>query len=202
MKVMNEELTGPRPEAETVRLAMRGDLTAFEELLAKYQRAVFNIALYKSKNYFDAEDLTQDIFLAAFKALPTLKAPESFAGWLFGIAYNRCHKWYQRERTKIVKIKELQERAAREDRLRNKVALTEPPVPAPGGTIGVQPLSEMFLRLPPEVREALTLKYLDGLSYQEIEKKLGINSNRVDYLIRKGKQLIRDRMGRSAEGCG
>ena len=75
------------PEAELVERARGGDLSAFETLIAKYERAVFNIALYKSKNYFDAEDLSQDIFLAAFRALETLKTPESFGGWLFGIGF-------------------------------------------------------------------------------------------------------------------
>ena len=75
----------PAPDSALVALAGAGDLKAFELLINKYQKAVFNIALYKSRNHFDAEDLTQDIFLAAFRALSTLKDPESFAAWLFGM---------------------------------------------------------------------------------------------------------------------
>jgi len=183
-----------RPETELVQLATGGDLEAFEELMARYERAVFNIALYKSKNYFDAEDLTQDIFLAAFRALSTLKAPGNFAGWLFGIAYNRCHKWFHRERNKIIKIQEIKHRAAREERLRIRNELT-PRLP---GSTTAPPMSELFERLPPEVRETLTMHYLEGLSYKEIEQRLGINSNRIDYLIRKGKQMLRERMSRNA----
>ena len=104
---MKNAIPPETPEVELVQRAAQGDLAAFEELMAKYQRAVFNIALYKSKNYSDAEDLSQEIFLAAFKALSTLKETEKFAGWLFGIAYNRCHKWFQRERNKILKIQEI-----------------------------------------------------------------------------------------------
>jgi RNA polymerase sigma-70 factor (ECF subfamily) len=186
-----------------VHKAVAGSLEAFEELVTKYQRAVFNIALYKSKNYFDAEDLTQDIFLAAFKALSSLKEAEHFPGWLFGIAYNRCHKWYQRERNKIVKIQEIKERVAREERSRNR-APTQPQLSGQGNGAGSshQPVSELLQRLPAEVKEALTLKYLEGLSYQEIEGRLGINSHRIDYLIRKGKQMLRERMEpRSEGGC-
>jgi RNA polymerase sigma-70 factor (ECF subfamily) len=162
--------------------------------MAKFEKAVFNIALWKSKNYFDAEDLTQDIFLAAFRALPTLKAPESFGGWLFGIAYNRCHKWFRRERNKVIKIQELRERALLEAERRHRAERTSPP-----GTGGAEDehLAEAMGRLPHEVREALTLKYLEGMSYDEIGKRLGINAHRIDYLIRKGKQMIRERMGRA-----
>jgi len=197
---MSESPENRPTDADLVGLANRGELQAFEELMARYQRAVFNIALYKSKNYFDAEDLTQDIFLAAFKALPTLKEAEHFGGWLFGIAYNRCHKWFQREKTKIVKIRELKERAEVQERLRHRSSSSEPPTAgtgSPAGHASAQVLSEALLKLPSEIRETLTLKYLEGLSYQEIEARLGINANRIDYLIRKGKQMIRDRLGRS-----
>jgi RNA polymerase sigma-70 factor, ECF subfamily len=179
------------PEAELVERARGGDLSAFETLIAKYERAVFNIALYKSKNYFDAEDLSQDIFLAAFRALETLKTPESFGGWLFGIAYNRCHKWFRRERNKVIKIQEVRQKALEEERRRWKETHSGPSPRAPE-----EHLSEVLLRLPEDVRQALTLKYLEGMSYQDIGKRLGINSHRIDYLIRKGKQMIRDRMGR------
>jgi RNA polymerase sigma-70 factor, ECF subfamily len=179
------------PETELVERARGGDLSAFETLIAKYQRAVFQIALYKSKNYFDAEDLTQDIFLAAFRALETLKTPESFGGWLFGIAYNRCHKWFRRERNKVIKIQEVRQKALEDERRRWKETQPGPSPRAPE-----EHLSEVLLRLPEEVRQALTLKYLEGMSYQDIGKRLGINSHRIDYLIRKGKQMIRDRMGR------
>lgn len=192
-------------ELDLVNQASRGDLKAFESLVANYQRAVFNIALYKSRNYFDAEDLTQDIFFAAFKALSTIKAPENFGSWLFGIAYNRCHKWYRRERTKILKIQEIKDRAEREDRSRHRPsALSAQQVPGSSGSGASGQsnphLSETMHRLPKDVRETLTLKYLEGLSYQEIEVRLGINAHRIDYLIRKGKQMIRERMNLNSGG--
>ena len=152
---------------------MDGDLQAFEELVARYQQAVFNIAVFKSRNFFDAEDLSQDIFLAAFRALSTLKAPESFGAWLFGIAYNRCHKWYQRERNKVVKIQEVKQRVAREERMRwrgSRSPATPSSQPTAGGESSV---TELLRRLPSEIRETLKLKYLEGLSYQDIERKLG-----------------------------
>lgn len=194
---MKQEIPPESTEVELVRRATQGDLAAFEELVAKYQRAVFNIALYKCKNYFDAEDLSQDIFLAAFKALSSLKDPEKFPGWLFGIAYNRCHKWYHRERNKILKIQEIKQRVAREERQRYRRPRDD--ALGGGGSSTTGQLSEVLERLPGEIREVLKLKYLDGLSYQEIEEKLDINSNRIDYLIRKGKQLLRQKISQQNE---
>ena len=191
-KPVPEEVT----DGELVGQAAAGDLGAFEGLISKYQRAVFSIALYKSKNYFDAEDLTQEIFLSAFKALPTLKAPGNFSSWLFGIAYNRCHKWFRRERTKILKFAEIKKRVAEDERRRCRDSRS--------GTRAKENdsehLSDQILRLPADIRQVLTMKFLEGLSYQEIENCLHINSNRIDYLIRKGKQLLRSRLERNAVG--
>jgi RNA polymerase sigma-70 factor (ECF subfamily) len=184
MSVVNPE--PDTPDSTLVRKAVRGDLQAFETLVTRYQRAVFNIAYYKSGNCFDAEDLSQEIFLAAFKALPTLKDLENFSGWLFGIAYNRCHKWYQRERNKVLKFQELRRRVEQEERLSRRSA------PA-GSEKDGSALSELMERLPGDVKHVLTLKYLEGLSYQEIEQRLGIKAHRIDYLIRKGKKLLRER---------
>jgi RNA polymerase sigma-70 factor (ECF subfamily) len=188
---MSEVNTPDPPDAVLVQRAVRGELEAFELLIARYQRGIFNVAYYKSRNCFDAEDLSQDIFLAAFKALPTLKDHENFGGWLFGIAYNRCHKWYHRERNKVLKIQEVRRRKEQECRM---ARLQGGSPPGGGGEEGPA-LSELLQRLPEDVRSALTLKYLDGLSYQEIEKRLGIKPHRIDYLIRKGKRLLRERAG-------
>jgi len=185
-----EGLPQPPSDRELVGRSLRGDLAAFEALVARYQKAVFYIAHYKCRNYFDAEDLSQDIFLAAFRALPSLKDLNNFGGWLFGIAHNRSNKWYQRQRTKIIRFQELQRRKAEE-------ALRKPPEPEEGPD-PTQVLSESLLKLSPEVRQVLVLKYLEGLSYQVIEERLGINAHRIDYLIRKGKELLRQRMRQDA----
>jgi RNA polymerase sigma-70 factor (ECF subfamily) len=168
-----------------------GDLAAFEQLVTRYQLAVFNIAYYKSKNAFDAEDLAQDIFLAAYRALGTLRDRDNFAGWLFGIAYNRCHKWYRRERGKVVVLQEVRRRLEEERRLASRAERA-----GGGAEDGQEPAVADFLsRLPEELRSVLGLKYLEGLDYEEISKRLGIKAHRIDYLIRKGKKMIRERWG-------
>ena len=176
-------------DSELVKKSLKGDLGSFEVLIERYQQAVYNIAYYKSRNYFDAEDLAQDIFLAAFKALPTLKDINKFRSWLFGIAYNRCHKWFQRERTKIVKFKEISRQLSQQQRM-ERLKSGQP------GTrfAGEEPeIAEFLHKLPGDVKNVLKLKYLEGLSYDEISDKLDIKPHRIDYLIRKGKKLIRER---------
>lgn len=179
------ESAGPR-DAELVRRSLAGELEAFEELIRRYQRAIFGIAYYKSRNPYDAEDLSQDIFLAAYRALATLKDHENFGGWLIGIAHNRCHKWFRRERTKILKFREI--RDLRRQELRSELRRSEP-----GADPGAHLATELR-KLPHEIRTVLVLKYLEGLSYEAIEERLGLKPYRIDYLIRKGKALLRQRL--------
>jgi len=186
------ESSGQHPsDRPLVDRCLRGDLKAFEELIARYQRAVFHIVLYKCRNYFDAEDLSQDIFLAAYRALSTLKDLDNFGGWLFGIAHNRANKWYQRQRTKIIKFQEIQRQKAAEEALERRPEADEGPGPQ-------EVLSQSLLKLPAEVRQVLVLKYLEGRSYDSIEERLGINFHRIDYLIRKGKAMLRQKMRAAA----
>jgi RNA polymerase sigma-70 factor (ECF subfamily) len=172
-----------------VKKALKGDLESFESLIGRYQQAIYNICYYKSHNCFDAEDLAQDIFLAAFKSLPNLKDIRKFRSWLFGIAYNRCHKWFQREKIKIVKFKEISLRLSQQQRM-NGLRSGQP------GTHfqGDEPeIAEFLHKLPADVKNILKLKYLEGMSYDEISEKTGVKSHRIDYLIRKGKKMIRER---------
>jgi RNA polymerase sigma-70 factor, ECF subfamily len=173
-----------------VERSLQGDLKAFEALIARYQKAIFHIVLYKCRNYFDAEDLSQEIFLAAYRALSTLKDLDNFGGWLFGIAHNRANKWYQRQRSKIIKFQEIQKKKAEE-------ALKRPQEPD-DGPAPQEVLSQTLLKLPSDVRQVLVLKYLEGQSYDAIESKMGINFHRIDYLIRKGKAMLRQKMQRAA----
>ncbi len=188
---MTDESLHELEDADLVARALAQDLAAFEVLISRYQQGIYNVSYYKSKNCFDAEDLSQDIFLAAFRALSTLKDPTNFGGWLFGIAYNRCHKWFQRERTKVVKFQEIARRAEREERLSRRA---NAPLGAVAPSSDSEPeLSQVLARLPDDVREALRLKYLEGLSYVDISERMGIKNHRIDYLIRKGKKMIRER---------
>jgi RNA polymerase sigma-70 factor (ECF subfamily) len=76
------------PPVEAVRRAQAGDLKAFEELFAQYQRGIYNAIYQMVRSESDAADLTQDVFVRAHRALPRLQAPEAFPSWLFRIAVN------------------------------------------------------------------------------------------------------------------
>ena len=68
----------------------KGDLSAFDELMSKYSRKIRYLAYRMTNNYEDAEDITQEVFVRVFKALPTWKPKASFYTWLRTIVLNLC----------------------------------------------------------------------------------------------------------------
>jgi len=78
---------------DDLRLIMRfkaGDLSAFEELVVKYQDRIYNLCRYKLGNARDADDAAQDIFIKAFRNLKDFKPEKTFYTWLYRIGINTC----------------------------------------------------------------------------------------------------------------
>jgi RNA polymerase sigma-70 factor (ECF subfamily) len=73
----------------------KGDLSAFDELMSKYSRKIRYLAYRMTNNYEDAEDITQEVFVRVFKALPTWKPKASFYTWLRTIALNLCIDYHR-----------------------------------------------------------------------------------------------------------
>jgi RNA polymerase sigma-70 factor (ECF subfamily) len=76
-----------------VRRAQRGEVDAFEQLFSHYQRGIYNLVFQMVHNEADAADLTQDVFVRAWKSLPRLEAPEAFPSWIYRVATNLSRNW-------------------------------------------------------------------------------------------------------------
>lgn len=85
-----------------VRKAQSGDHAAFHQLVEKFQAKIFRSLYYRTHSSAEAEDLTQDVFLSAFKNLSRLKSPPLFRPWLYRIAVNRVRDYYRRKKLKTM----------------------------------------------------------------------------------------------------
>ena len=77
-------------DADLIQRVLDGDQDAFTTLVNKYQKSVHALVWRKIGDFHIAEELTQDVFLKAYKRLSTLKRPEQFPGWLYVIATRHC----------------------------------------------------------------------------------------------------------------
>src|SRR4051812_27694005 len=84
-------------DAELVEQTLRGGTGAFHQLTERYYKPVAGFIFKRVGRADLVEDLTQETFLEAFAALKAGKRPQAFSSWLFGIAHNRCGKWFRRK---------------------------------------------------------------------------------------------------------
>ncbi|MFZ2447656.1 MAG: RNA polymerase sigma factor [Syntrophobacteraceae bacterium] len=89
---------GASPVSILVDRARAGDRSAFEELIVLHQNEIFRLVFFRTRSRMDSEDLTQDIFLAAFKYLPQLKDSDRFRPWLYRIAVNRVRDFHRKKK--------------------------------------------------------------------------------------------------------
>ena len=86
------------PDHQLVTAAQRGDVRAFDQLVLRHQSRVVQFARGRLDASIDAEDVAQEIFVAAWRQLPLFRGRSQFKTWLFGIALNWCAEAARRQR--------------------------------------------------------------------------------------------------------
>ena len=102
MKAPEEPYNGITENAcrilELVAKARDGNRNSFNELIDEFHQDIFKMVFYRIRSHSDAEDITQDVFLQAFKNIAQLKTVAHFKAWLYRIAINRVRDFYRKKR--------------------------------------------------------------------------------------------------------
>jgi len=183
-------------DVELVALALNGRQDAFEALFDRYARQVYTIAYRISGNATEAEDLTQDIFLRAFRTLGGLRQPQAFAAWLYQLATNVCLDALRRRRVPQAELSEAVI-ATYPDESRWRA----PETAAVAGD-DRRAVWETLGRLAPSQRAALTLRELHGMTYGEIAETLGTSVGAVEVLVFRARRRFREQYEKVAAGAG
>lgn len=175
-------------DAQLVARSLAQDQEAFGQLIDRHAAAIVNLGYRMVGNREEAEDLAQETFLAAYKALSTFRADSKFSTWLYRIATNKCKDWLRGKRPGQgpydLDADESLDLYVTEDRT-PEVLLSQQQV--------AQELEQAIQRLPPLYREAFVLKHVEGLSYEEMEDILGVSGDTLKMRVYKGRvQLSRE----------
>jgi RNA polymerase sigma-70 factor, ECF subfamily len=90
---LDAAMTGAADDADLVAACVAGDKAAFDVLVERHRRQVYQVCYRFAGNHEDASDLAQDAFLRAYRALRTFKGNSAFATWLYRVAVNVCLNW-------------------------------------------------------------------------------------------------------------
>jgi len=180
----DEGKTSPS-DAELIERCLGKDNSAWELVVGRYKRKVFHIAYKFTGRHDDAEDLTQEIFLKVFKSLEKFNRDADFSTWLSSVARNFCIDHYRAsKREKEVLVEDL-------------VAFDLAPasaVSSPHRQLEDRDRRSFLRRgldaLPDKLREAVILRDLQGLSYQEMADRLHLPEGTVKSRINRGREEL------------
>ena len=203
------------PDEVLVLAAILGNLEAFEQLVVRYRPAVVRLARsVVGADY--AEDVAQDALLLAFKALPSIEEPRSFAAWLSAITRNRALRFSKSEDKHTSKRVALDEALLEKiDALAKPVGTTNSPaattalanttVDAGGIHAGVEDkerdeeMMQALDSLPADYAMPLRLHFLDDMPLKRIAAFMGVPLSTVKWRIHHGKKLMRTQMEQRIE---
>ena len=154
-------------DRELVERAQRGDRNAFGLLVSKYERRVLRLLSRMIRDPAEVEDVAQDAFVRAWRALPSFRGDSAFYTWLYRIAINTAKNWLGAARRRPLPLESPGEGDDTEapDALAQDVATPESMLLSK--QVG-EAVNRAIEALPEDLRTALVLRELEGLSYEEI----------------------------------
>lgn len=175
-------------DAQLVAQAQQGDTRSFDLLVLKYQHRVIALIRRFVKNEAEAEDLAQETFIKAFRALPNFRGDSQFYTWLYRIAVNTAKNSLEvnkRRPSSDVDIDEIGEYAfdehlQQQDTPENMLASEDMQ----------RVVSEALAALSDDLRRALILREFDGLSYEAIAQAMGCPIGTVRSRIFRAREAI------------
>ena len=171
-------------EEETIARVLEGDREAFSILIEAYQPAVFNLAFRLTGSAQEADDLAQESFLRAFEKLGQFRRGERFFTWLYTISLNVIRNHLRRRRSRPPVESGPEETAESVSDPAESVIVSEQS----------RILTGYLLRLSEPVREALVLRYYQGLTFDEIALVTGDSLSAVKMKIYRGLERLRRMM--------
>lgn len=182
-------------DAALVSAAQRGDREAFGLLVARYAPRILGLTTRMLGSPADGEDLAQETFVAAYKALPGFQRDARFSTWLYRIAVNKCTDALRARRPDTVSLDAAGDAGVVASRA--AVWLT------PHGELERAELASELERhmqaLPPLYRESFVLRHVEGLDYDEMSAILGVRRDTLKMRVYKARTLLSRALARPTE---
>jgi len=172
-------------DAELVRRCAAGDSHAFHELTERYYRPVCGFLFKRLQQPDLVEDLAQETFLEAYRSIKQGRIPDRFSSWLFGIAVNRCGKWFRKKKPALFGD--------------DPPDVLATPFHSPQEELEeqqkqLQTLDGALAGLPDDIRKLLDLKHRQGKTCEQIAAELGQPVGTIKSQLSRTYKLLRTRM--------
>jgi len=193
-----DALADPDDDFRLVTIACGGDLTAYDTLVTRHRAKIFAMIRNMIHQEAEAWDLSQEVFIKAWQALPRFENKARFSTWLYRIAHNVVYDWTRKR--KIQSVGEFNDGIFERDRIDPSSNTTPSGEESPDDSLVRSELrvkiEDALQKISPEHREVVLLKDVQGLSYKEIAEvmscEIGTVMSRLYYARQKLQILLKD----------
>ena len=178
-------------EKDLIRKAKQGDMLAFEELILKHEKIVYNLALRMMNHSEDAMDISQEVFLKAYRSLANFDERSAFSTWLYRITHNTCIDEIRKRKGK--QTYSLEEDLESEDGSMQRQVADDGDTPEES-LMRKEQKSEILRALDTlseEHKAAIILRDVKGLSYEEIAEILELSLGTVKSRINRARNQLK-----------
>jgi len=180
-------------DSTLVDRAKRGDVEAFGTLVERNRRRVFGIAYHLMGDTETANDIAQEAFIKAYSRLDSFQASGSFVSWLTAIVSNLCIDARRRRRVRV-------QASSLDEELEEKGFEPESSAPSPERVVEVddtvREIRKGLAALPEVQRVAITLRHVDGLSYEEIAEVMRVPVGTAKTHVHRGRERLANSLHR------
>ncbi len=176
------------PEKELVERSRKGDVDAFSELARRNWETIYRIIYRHTGNPSDTDDLLQETFFRAFRAIKRFKGKSSFSTWVFRIAINQSLNFLKKKK-KEKQMETFEDRKAWGESSWS----TSPDSKAISRELRAK-LEEAVDSLPLAYRSTFILVALEGMKHNQVAKLLGCSENTVSWRVHKARKIIQAKL--------
>lgn len=181
-------------DSELVKRVQQGDKSAFDLLVLKYQYRIVKLVSRYVREPADALDVTQEAFIKAYRALPRFRGESAFFTWLYRIAINTA----KNHLVAVARRPMEADLGTNEDGERYELDQLQKTLETPERLLLTDEIRETIAdtvaRLPDDLREAITLREVDGLSYEDIASAMDCPIGTVRSRIFRAREAIDERL--------
>ncbi len=184
-------------DLQLVQRTVAGDQRAYELLVLKYQRRIERLIARMVRDHDLVQDIAQETFLRAYRALPQFRGEAQFYTWLYRIAVNTAKKFLMDMRRDPIVLESSMASAQDEDetfRSRHEPSTDETPETVLAAQEIAAAVQDAMQALPEELRQAVTLREIEGLSYEEIAQAMECPIGTVRSRIFRAREAISARV--------
>lgn len=179
-----------REDQADVQRVLRGDIPAFEGIVKRWQTPLVNLAYRFCRDRSRAEEMAQEVFLKAYRALKDWREEAAFSTWLFALATNHYRTAIRSESSRFVELGRIAELMSAGNDAYTGIRDRD----------RAQTVRNAVLSLPAKYRDALTLFYFHEMDISATAQSLGVPEGTIKARLLRGRGLLRDKMTRDLTG--